>query len=63
MKDCASIPRISWRPCEAGCVADIGEAGDVGEGALEAEAEAGMRHCAVAVQIPLPNPPPQAGEG
>ena len=32
-------------------VADIGKAGDVGEGALEAEAEAGSRHRAVAPQI------------
>jgi len=41
----------------------FGEAGDVGEGALEAEAEAGVRHRAVARRSPLPNPPPLAGEG
>jgi hypothetical protein len=34
--------------------AHVGEAGDVGEGALEAEAEAGMRHRAVAAQIAVP---------
>ena len=46
---------------ERDCVAHVGEAGDVGEGALEAEAEAGVRYRAVAAQItPSPNPPPLA---
>ncbi len=33
------------------CVAHVGEAGDVGEGALEAEAEAAVRYRAVAAHI------------
>jgi hypothetical protein len=35
-------------------VADIGEAGDVGQRALETEAEAGMRQGAVAPEIAVP---------
>src|ERR1700719_4314995 len=35
-------------------VAHVGEAGDVGEGALEAEPEAGARHRAVAAQVAVP---------
>src|SRR5271163_4599800 len=50
----ASIPRVAGRPREGDGVADVGEAGDVGEGALEAEAEAGVRYCAVAAQIAVP---------
>src|SRR5271163_4417368 len=50
----ASIPRVAGRPREGDGVADVGEAGDVGEGALEAEAEAGVRHRAVAAQIAVP---------
>src|SRR5712691_1001962 len=38
----ASIPRVSGRSRERDRVAHVGEAGDVGEGALEAEAEAGL---------------------
>ena len=37
-----SIPRVAWRSREGDCVADVREAGDVGEGAFEAEAEAGV---------------------
>jgi hypothetical protein len=37
----ASIPRVAGGARERDRVADVGEAGDVGEGALEAEAEAG----------------------
>jgi hypothetical protein len=37
---------------------------DAGEGALEAEAEAGVRQpCRSGADHPLPNPPPLAGEG
>jgi hypothetical protein len=49
-----SIPRIARRSREGDCVAHVGEAGDVGQGALETEAEAGMRHRAVAAQIAVP---------
>src|SRR5215472_12000355 len=48
------IPRVPRCAREGDGVAHIGEAGDVGEGALEAEAEAGMRHSAVAPQIAVP---------
>src|SRR6266852_4433995 len=50
----ASIPRVAGRSRERDRVAHVGEAGDVGEGALEAEAEAGVRHRAVAAQIAVP---------
>src|SRR5215472_9830595 len=50
----ASIPGVTGRAGEGDGVAHIGEAGDVGEGALEAEAEAGVRHRAVAPQIAVP---------
>src|SRR5215831_6080129 len=50
----ASIPRVAGRARERDRVAHVGEAGDVGQRALEAEAEAGMRHRAVAAQIPVP---------
>src|SRR5437660_12684313 len=50
----ASIPRVAGGSREGDRVAHIGEAGDVGEGALEAEAEAGLRHRAVAAQIAVP---------
>src|SRR5580692_2968923 len=49
-----SIPRVSRGSREGDRVADVGEAGDVGEGALEAEAEAGVRHRAVAAQVAVP---------
>src|SRR5271165_4816963 len=49
-----SIPCVSRRSREGDGVAHVGEAGDVGEGALEAEAEAGMRHRAVAAQVAVP---------
>jgi hypothetical protein len=35
-------------------VADVGHAGDVGHQALEAEAEAGVRHGAVAAEVAVP---------
>src|SRR6266852_3645061 len=50
----ASIPRVAGRARERDRVAHVGEAGDVGEGALEAEAEAGVRYCAIAAQIAVP---------
>jgi hypothetical protein len=43
--------RVPRRSRERDRVEHVGEAGDVGEGALEAEAEAGVRHRAVAPQI------------
>src|SRR5215469_565951 len=49
-----SIPCAAGRPRKGNGVADVGEAGDVGQGALEAEAEAGVRHRAVAPQIAVP---------
>src|SRR6266481_965633 len=49
-----SIPRVAGGSREGDGVAHISEAGDVGEGALEAEAEAGMRHRAIAAQIAVP---------
>src|SRR6201984_10413 len=50
----ALIPRVAGGARERDGVADVGEAGDVGEGALEAEAEAGMRHRAVTAQVAVP---------
>src|SRR5262249_9181137 len=50
----ASIPRVAGRPWEEDGVADVGEAGDVGKGALEAEAEAGVGHCAVTAELAIP---------
>src|SRR5882762_2246163 len=49
-----SIARVARGSRERDGVAHVGEAGDVGEGALEAEAEAGVRHRAVAAQIAVP---------
>jgi hypothetical protein len=45
---------VSRRARKRDGVAHVGEAGDVGERALEAEAEAGMRHGAVAAQVAIP---------
>ena len=53
----ASIPRVAGGAREGDGVADVGEAGDVGEGATgrsRGEAEAGVRHRAVAAQIAVP---------
>src|SRR5215469_888940 len=47
----SSIPCIPRRAWERDRVAHVGETGDVGEGALKAEAKAGMRHRAVAPEI------------
>ena len=44
----ASIPGVAGGAREGDRVAHVGEAGDIGEGALEAEAEAGVGHRAVA---------------
>src|SRR5215472_15971111 len=49
-----SIPRVSGRSREGDRVADVGKAGDVGEGALEAEAKAGVRDSAVAAEVAVP---------
>src|SRR5207237_2107522 len=50
----SSIPRTAGGSREGDGVAHVGEAGDVGEGALEAEAKASVRHRAVAAQIAVP---------
>src|SRR5437763_7182335 len=52
-----SIPRVAGGARERDRVADVGEAGDVGEGApgeSRGEAEAGVRHRAVAAQVAVP---------
>src|SRR5579862_2328239 len=49
-----SIPCIPGRARERNRVAHIGKPGDVGKRALEAEAEARMRHGAVAAQVAVP---------
>src|SRR6202011_1290947 len=49
-----SIPRVSRRSRERDRVAHVGEARDVRHGALKAEAEARVRHRAIAAQIPVP---------
>jgi hypothetical protein len=54
LRYCASIPRVPRRSREGDRVADVGEAGDVGKGALEAEAKAGVRHRAVAPEVAVP---------
>ena len=55
----AKVARINTARCrragDGDCVAHVREAGDVGEGALNAEAEAGVRHRAVAAQT-APSP-------
>src|SRR5207302_5132494 len=49
-----SIACVARRPGEGDGVAHIGEAGRIGDRALEAETEAGMRHGAVASEVPVP---------
>src|SRR5580700_1899761 len=53
-REYASIPSATGRSREGDRVAHVGEAGRIGEGALEAEAEAGVRHRAVAPQVAVP---------
>src|SRR6516162_2141736 len=53
-KSCASISGISGRSRERNRVAHVGEARDVRDGALEAEAKTRVRHCTVAAQISVP---------
>src|SRR6266849_538235 len=48
------IPRVSRRSRKRDRVADVGEAGRVGDRALEAEAEAGVGDGAVATEIAVP---------
>src|SRR6266581_5530143 len=53
----ASIPCLAGRSREGDRVADVGEAGDVGEGApgeSRGETEAGVRHRAIAAQVAAP---------
>jgi hypothetical protein len=45
----SSIPRVAGSPREGDCVADVGEAGDVGERALEAEAKEILREIDLAL--------------
>src|SRR5215471_14219918 len=49
-----SVARVARRSREWNCVAHVGEAGHVRDRALEAQAEAGVRHRAVAAQIAVP---------
>src|SRR3954465_15296793 len=49
-----SIRRVPRRPRERDRVAYIGKSGDIGERALEAQAEARVRHGAVAPQVAVP---------
>src|SRR5262245_51256982 len=49
-----SVPRIPRRAREGNGVADVGEAGGVGEGTLKTKAEAGVRHRAVAPEVAVP---------
>src|SRR6266581_7887432 len=49
-----SIPRVARGSREGDRVAHVGEAGRIGDRALEAEAEAGVRYRAVAAQIAVP---------
>src|SRR5437870_3430702 len=48
------IPRVSRRARERNHVAEVPKAGRVGNGALEAQAEARVRYRAVAAQIAIP---------
>src|SRR5688500_3648250 len=48
------VAGVAGCPWKGDGVAHVGEAGDVGEGALEAQAEAGVRHAAVAAQVAVP---------
>src|SRR5262245_42485682 len=50
----ALIACVAGRARERDGVAHVGEAGDVGQRALEAEPEARMRHRAVAAQVAVP---------
>src|SRR5262249_24585620 len=50
----ALIPRVSGRSRERDRIAHVGKPGDVGEGALEAQPEARVRHRAIAAQVPVP---------
>src|SRR5215468_8181398 len=49
-----SIPSITGRSRERDRVAHIGQTRDIGQGALEAKAEARMRHGAVTAQVAVP---------
>src|SRR4051812_1584082 len=48
------VLRVAWRARERNGVAHVTEARHVGDGALEAQAETGVRHAAVAAQVPIP---------
>src|SRR5688500_7533059 len=48
------VAGVAGGPWEGNGVAHVGEAGDVGDGALEAQAEAGVRHGAVATEVAIP---------
>src|SRR5215831_11201023 len=53
-KSCASISGISGRSREGNRVAHVGEARNVSDGALEAEAKTRVRHRTVTAQISVP---------
>src|SRR5262249_16667171 len=48
------VLRAAWRARERDRVAHVRKASDVGDGALEAQAEARVRHAAVAAQVAVP---------
>src|SRR5688572_18636121 len=48
------VAGVAGGPWKGDGVAHVGQAGDVGDGALEAQAEAGVRHAAVAAQVAVP---------
>src|SRR5712691_6047322 len=50
----ASIPRVARGSREGDRVAHVGEAGRIGDRALEAKAEAGVRYRAVAPEVAVP---------
>ena len=54
LRQYASIACVAGGSWEGDCVAHVGEACDVGDRALEAEAEADLRHRAKTAQIPVP---------
>src|SRR5947207_5407109 len=51
---CPSIPCAARRARKRDRVAHVGEAGDVGERALEAQPEARVRHRSVPAQVAIP---------
>ena len=52
--ECELVFGISGRPREGNCVAHVGQARDVGDGAFKAQAKTRVRHRTVAAQISVP---------